>query len=151
MEHEPNSRKTSAIFHIAGLGASLAFGAMVATLFALRSVPDGFGFEINLATVLAFVAAASLAWFYWRLVERMATDRAPEQRRKKFLLFSAGLVLVGIVSFLYPLKFIPAEKRFDVFFGLALAVVCISGIGFVMWRVKKFLDADLKKSEEDHD
>jgi hypothetical protein len=62
-----------------------------------------------------------------------------------------GLILVGLVSFLYPLKFVPAEKRWDVFVGLSLAAACITGVGLVMWRVKRFLDADLKRSEEKQD
>jgi hypothetical protein len=75
--------------------------------------------------------------------------KAPQQRKKKFIVFSVGLGLVGLVSFLYPLKFVPAEKRFDVFVGLVLAFSCIGGIGVVMWKVKRFLDADLKKSEDE--
>src|SRR5512132_211206 len=107
------------LFRIAGIGASLAFGAMVATLFALKPVPDGLTFVLNVPTVIAFVVAALFAWMYWRMVERMALEKAPAQRRKKFVIFSVGLVLVGLVSFLYPMKFIPAEKRRDVFIGLA--------------------------------
>ena len=142
---------SSGLFRIAGLGASVAFGAMVASLFAVKATPEGLAFELNLATVLAFVAAGILAWFYWRMVARMASDKAPQQRRKKFIVFSLGLILVGLVSFLYPLKFVPAEKRWDVFVGLSLAAGCITAIGLVMWKVKKFLDADLKRSEEKQD
>jgi hypothetical protein len=148
MQPEP-STDSNALFRIAGVGASLAFGAMVASLFALKSVPDGFAFELNAKAVIAFLAAATFAGFYWRMIVRMASDRAPERRKKKFVAFSVGLVLVGLVSFLYPLKFIAREKRKDVFIGLALAAGCITGVGFVMMKVKRFLDADLKRSEED--
>ena len=58
-------------------------------------------------------------------------------------------MLVGVISFLYPLKFIPPEKRWDVFVGLSLAIACIGGVATVMWKVKKFLDADAKRAEED--
>ena len=139
----------STLFRIAGAGASVAFGAMVASLFALKPVPDGLSFELNVGAVISFLVAAAFAWMYWRMVARMAMEKAPAQRRKKFVLFSIGLLIVGVVSFLYPLKFIPSEKRKDVFIGLALAMGCIGGVGVVMWRVKRFLDADLKKSEEE--
>ena len=137
------------LLRIAGLGASLAFGAMVASLFAVRATPHGFAFELTIPAVLAFLAAGTFAWFYWRLVARMSLENPPHQRKRKFIVFSIGLMLVGIVSFLYPLKFIPREKRWDIFVGLTLAFGCIAGIGFVMWKVKRFLDADLKKSEEE--
>ena len=149
MSNNQDSGSTNALFRIAGAGASLAFGAMVGSIFALKPVTDGFSFELNVATVIAFLGAAALGWFYWRLVARMASEKAPQQRRRKFITISAGIIIVGIVSFLYPLKFIPAEKRQDVFVGLALATACLSGIGFVMWKVKRFLDADLKRSEDE--
>ena len=138
---------TSALFNIASYGAAVAFGVMVATLFALDRSPNGLVFRLNALAVIAFLVAAPFAWFYWRLIARMATERAPEQRRKKFIIFSAGLLLVGVMAFLYPLKFVPAEKRKDVFIGLALAFGCIGGVGFVMLKVRKFLEADLKSSE----
>jgi hypothetical protein len=150
MNDRKRPESTSGIFRIAGIGASLAFGAMVASLFALKSANGGLAFELNAGAVVSFVAAAALAWCYWRMVARMAAEKAPEQRKKKFIVFSIGLVLVGIVSFLYPLKFIPVEKRKDVFIGLILATCCIIGVGLVMWKVKRFLDADLKKSEEEN-
>ncbi len=142
-----NDESKNGLFRVAGIGASLAFGAMVASLFALNIAADGFSFELNAGAVIAFIVAALFGWFYWRMIARLAVDKAPELRRKKFIAFSAGLLLVGVVSFLYPLKFIPPEKRTDVFVGLALAALCILGVGVVMWRVKGFLDADLKKSE----
>jgi uncharacterized membrane-anchored protein len=138
---------TSALFNIASYGAALAFGVMVATLFALERTSHGLSFRLNAGAVISFLVAAPFAWFYWRLIARMATERAPEQQRKKFIVFSAGLLVVGVMAFLYPLKFVPAEKRFDVFVGLALAFMCIGGVGFVMLKVRKFLEADLKSSE----
>ena len=147
MPTQPTSG-SSTLFRIAGIGASLAFGAMVGTLFALKPVRDGFTFKVNAGVVIAFIAAAIFAWFYWRLVERMAAEKTPQRRQKKFVVFSVGLLLVGLVSFLYPLKFIAEEKRKDVFIGLALAVGCITGVSIVMMKVKRFLDADLKESEQ---
>ena len=150
MNDQKGPESTSGLFRIAGIGASLAFGAMVASLFALKRANGGLAFELNVGALVSFIAAAALGWFYWRMVARMAADKAPEQRKKKFIVFSIGLVLVGVLSFLYPLKFIPAEKRKDVFIGLMLATGCIIGVGLVMWKVKRFLDADLKKSEEEN-
>src|SRR5690242_20595909 len=139
---------TTALFNIASYGAALAFGVMVATLFALERTPNGLSFKLNAAAIISFLVAAPVTFFYWRLIARMATERAPEQRRKKFIVFSAGLLLIGVMAFLYPLKFVPAEKRKDVFIGLALAFGCIGGVGLVMLKVRRFLEADLKSSED---
>jgi len=152
MNNAQTTGSPKTLFRIAGAGASLAFGAMVGTLFALEPTPAGLLFVLNTSAVVAFIIAALFAWMYWRMVERMALEKAPALRKKKFIVFSLGLVLVGIVSFLYPMKFIAPEKRHDVFIGLALAVAVLTGVGVVMWRVRNFLEADLKRSEEDrHD
>src|SRR3954452_23378168 len=98
--NENKATNTNALFRIAGVGASLAFGAMVGSLFAVKAQPGGLTFELNTATIVAFFAAAIVGWFYWRMVTRMAAEKAPQQRRKKFIAFSVGLILVGIVSFL---------------------------------------------------
>jgi hypothetical protein len=145
----PPKSSSSALFHLAGAATALAFGVMVASLFIIQQGPNGLVFRLTTLAVIAFLVAAPAGWFYWRLIARMATERAPEQRRKKFIVFSAGLLLVGVFAFLYPLKFIPQEKRRDVFIGLALAFSCIGGVGVVMWKVRNFLEADLRKSEED--
>ena len=137
------------IFRIAGIGAALAFGTMVASLFALRSTAAGLVFELNALAVIAFVISAVVAWFYWRLIARMATDKSPEQRKKKFVVFSIALLIVGAFAFAYPLRFVPPEKRRDVFTGLALAVAVLTGVGFVMRQVIKFLAADQKHTEEE--
>ncbi len=139
---------TSGLFHIASYAAALAFGVMVATLFALERTPIGLTFKLNAAAVISFLVAAPVTFFYWRLIARMATQRAPEQQRKKFIVFSIGLLLIGVMAFLYPLKFVPEEKRKDVFVGLALAFGCIGGVGLVMLKVRRFLEADLKTSED---
>jgi len=149
MGNEAPARGSHTLFRIVGFCTAMAFGAMVGSLFAVRSMPDGLTFQLTAGAVIAFFGAGFVAWFYWRLVEKMASGQAPEQRRRRFILFSAGLLVVGIISFLYPLKFIPAEKRRDVFIGLVLAVGCIAGVGFVMWHVKKFLDADQRQAEEE--
>jgi hypothetical protein len=149
MADQPQDNSTRTLFRIAGLGTALAFGAMVGSLFAVRSMPNGLTFDITPAVIIAFFVAAVIAWFYWRMVARLAGSSAPELQRKRFVLFSIAMVVVGILSFLYPIKFIPPEKRRDVTIGLTLAIACITGVGVVMWRVRKFLEADQKRAEDD--
>ena len=148
MKKEAKPVSNSTLFRIAGFGASLAFGTMIATLFALKIQPTGVSFELNIWVVISFFMAATAGWLYWRMVARLAVGGAAKDQKRKFQIFSLGLILLGVVGFLFPLKFIPPEKRMDVFIGLSLALACILGVGLVMWRVKKFLDADLKRSED---
>jgi len=149
MGNEPDDNGTKVLFRIAGVGTALAFGVMVASLFAVRSTQSGLTFEITAPVVIAFLIAAIVAWFYWRMVVRLASSQEPNKQRKRFALFSVAMVVVGILTFLYPIKFIPPEKRGDVMIGLSLAIGCIAGVAFVMSRVRRFLEADQKQAEED--
>jgi hypothetical protein len=143
------SKKPDTLFRIVRVGTGLAFGAMVGSLFAVQPIPNGLTFRITTGAVVAFILSAAIAWSYWRMVERMAIGAAPAQKRRRFILFSVGLAIVGIVSFLYPLKFVPEAKRKDVAVGLSLAIGCITGVAFVMMKVKRFLDADEQQTERD--
>ena len=153
MNDAKDASHTRTLFRIVGLATGLAFGTMVGSLFAVRNSPGGLVFELNAASVIAFLAAGVLAWFYWRMVAKLATGAVPGMKPKfppRFAAFSAALALIGLAAFLYPLRFIPAEKRADIFIGLLLAVAVLSGVGFVMWKVRNFLEADAERTEREH-
>ena len=154
MENANQIRTNRALFRIVAGATALAFGTMVASLFAVKKTPGGLIFEFTVPALVAFFVAAAVAWFYWRMVERLALTAASGAKPKfppKFALFSGALLMIGFMSFLYPMKFIPAEKRQDVMIGLTLALACIAGVGFVMWHVRKFLESDQQRTERgDH-
>ena len=152
MDNATHMNPNRTLFRIVAASTAIAFGTMVASLFAVKNTPGGLVFELTIPAVVAFVVAAVVAWFYWRMVEKLAITASTGAKPKfppKFALFSGALLVIGFMSFLYPMKFIPAEKRSDVMIGLTLALACIAGVGFVMWHVRKFLESDQERTERE--
>lgn len=130
---EPEPKSTRDFLNIASLSTALAFGCVAATVESLRGDRSGFSFQISVGTFAAFVVGAVVAIIYWRLALRNSFAA----RSASFL-----LALAGIGAFLYPLRFVPSERLPEVAIGLGTATCAISIVVWLLWRVKRFLDAD---------
>jgi hypothetical protein len=125
---------------LAAASMGLALGIMLASLAALNRDASGYSFHIRSPVVaIAFAVGAVIGYAYWVLIGRSDTLRgAPKLVRGA----SALLVLVGIGGFLYPLRFLPPSKLPEVLEGLGGAVLALSLVGFLLWKIKKLLDRD---------
>ena len=131
-------------------------GLCGAALYALRSTSSGLTFMLTRGAVVAFVIAALLAWSYWHLVIRLAfsdSGRGPggtlsPRDRRKFVLFSALLIVLGVGGFLYPLRFVPNERLSDVVQGLVIAAACVAFIAAALWRLSRFLEKDAAHNDD---
>jgi len=124
----------------------LSFGALSSTLVSLQHDPAGFHFAFDSWTVISFLLAAFAAWGYWSLLVKFqpkagqsATIRRGNLARLMF--YAAPMLAVGFFGFLYPLKFVSSlEKKFEIAQGLGLAIMVLSCLGFLLWRVTRFID-----------
>ena len=125
---------TRDFYRVAVLGSALSFGILGATLESLHSSVAGFGFDLDWGTAIAFVVGFALTLLYWKLV----LQNARVNRRASWV-----LALVGIVLFLYPLRFIPKDRLPDMAEGLVLAAIALGGAGSLIYMVgKNLLDED---------
>lgn len=127
---DPLSRGFFKIVHGA---TALALGGMAAALQALRPSPDGFTFHVSVWTFVAFAAGLAAGLFYWRLAARS---------RLASRMGTALLLVAGVGGFLYPLRFVPADKMADISIGLSLAIGALSLVAYLLWRFKRFFEAD---------
>ena len=138
-------------------GSSVLFGCMTATLSALKSTGSGLGFEWSWRIIPAFFAGIVIAWLYWRLTRRLILNAEksgatndPHERlaSREFKVFSWLLGLGAVAAFLYPLRFVPRDKLGEIVQGLLLAFAVLGLVGAVIWRIKKFLDRDTARQEQ---
>lgn len=121
------------------IGTAIGVGCMAASLESLRASPSGFSFQITIRTFVAFVLAAALMIPFWRIAFEIVSGKQVRSRH----IWAALLILVlGIAAFLYPLRFVPANVRPDLFTGLILAIFALSVLAFILVRIVKFLNAD---------
>jgi peptidoglycan/LPS O-acetylase OafA/YrhL len=114
---------------------SLSIGAMAGFLASLKQVNPAIQIRFSVATVIAFVAGGILTALFLRVVLRA------EKRRRTLLVVAAAIVCV-LGYFLIGIKDTSHENRSDVTIGTVAAVIVLSGVAFVIWRVGKFFESD---------
>lgn len=150
MPTNPSDGDDRDFFRIASGASALAFGLLAAMVYSVTPVASGVSFHLDLGTGIAFVAGAVVAWLYWRLLRGLGSkDGQKPAKSRKFFICSIALLAGAFLLFCYPLKFVPPAKRGDVAFGLALAVLVLSVVGFLFWMAVKFLKADSDRTEND--
>ena len=143
---EPEARETKLFFRIMALSIAMSFGALSSSLVSLHHDSTGFHFAFGAWTVISFFLAAITAWGYWNLLLKFQPKdgRSTAIRRNnlaRLVLYAAPLLVVGFFGFLYPLKFVSsAEKKFEIAQGLGIALFALSSLGFLLWRVTRFID-----------
>src|SRR6267378_4068084 len=120
-------------------GLSLSFSVLLASLEALRATNSGFTFEVTWRTLVALVLAAAVVAPCFQIIVYSPNKRA---RRAALIV----VVLIGIGSFFYPLRFVPREKMGAIFTGLGLAVVALSTVGGFLLLVRRFFEEGSDKS-----
>ncbi|EEF58399.1 hypothetical protein [Pedosphaera parvula] len=143
---ETDSKTQQGLYKLVTYSTAVALGVMVASLEALRPTPSGFSFQISFRTLIAFVLGGAVAFPFWRFIFNGASW---SNKRLTFawICFLALLLALGVGAFLYPLRYVPREKLPDILIGLLAAVLALSAIGFLLWRVKRFLDRDSNREK----
>lgn len=128
------------------LSSAAGMGGVVASLTTLRQGSYGFEFHWTNLAIPAFVAGALISSLYWAMIFRYSA-RAGSTRGRRWIV-SASVTLLGlaVVAFLYPIRFIPDQKRGDVIVGLAAAVVVLGGIGFLIHTIVGWLEQDTREN-----
>ncbi len=129
----PETTLARGLYKIVLGSTALALGGMAAALQALRPSATGFGFRISVWTIVAFAVGWAAGLLYWKLEAKS---------RLAGRIGNALLLLAGLGGFLYPLRFVPADKKTDIGIGLGLAVCAVSMGAFLLWRMKRFFDKD---------
>jgi thiosulfate reductase cytochrome b subunit len=133
MMPQPAAALSRGFYKIVMGSTALALGCMAAAVEALRRNAAGFAFQVSVWTFVAFAVGLAAGLLYWKLAARSLLA---------VRLGTAFLVLAGVGGFLYPLRFVPADKMADIAAGLGLAVCAISMGAFLLWRMKRFFDKD---------
>jgi hypothetical protein len=130
---QPEAALSRGFFKIVLGSTTLALGCMAAAIEALRRDATGFSFQVSAWTFVAFAAGLVAGVLYWKMAARSLFG---------VRLGTALLVLSGIGGFLYPLRFVPADKMAEIGIGLGFAACALSIGAFMLWRMKLFFDAD---------
>jgi len=125
-------------------GTAVAFGFLAASLQALRPNPAGFTFQVSLLTFLAFAVGVGIVFVFWKIILNRSGGA-----RQKSLRFWAELLLLflGMGAFLYPLRFVPAEKLPEMLTGLITAACALSLMACLLVMMGRFLESDDRENQ----
>ena len=139
------------LFRVAAASTAIGFGSVAGSLYSLRQGASGMTFVFSAGSVVAFVIGAGAGGLYWRVLDRMivSADREGAGKRGKvsrLLLLNLAAGFLGLLAFLYPIRFVRPERMRDVLEGMGAAFLVLGLVGLALWRVIKFLNQD---SEEE--
>jgi hypothetical protein len=130
---QPEAALSRGLFKIVVGSTALGLGCLAAAMEALRRDTGGFTFQLSARTFVAFSLGLAAGLYYWKLAARSLLAAR---------VGTALLLLAGIGGFLYPLRFVPANKMAEIGIGLGFATSALSVGAFMLWRLKCFFDAD---------
>lgn len=137
-------KNTQDIIRIASFATAVGFGFGAASMQALEKTSSGLSFDFSAMTAVAFIIGAVIALGFWRLLARSLAADKPNTKALNAAV--AGLVVMAIAGFLYPLRFVAEEKYADLWIGLGLAVMALSLVGAVLWKLIRILNKDAERS-----
>jgi hypothetical protein len=128
-----------------------AIGLLFASMAALDRGPEGFEFHWSYWALPWFGAGVVVGWGYWVLALRLAgRGGTPEAARRTMARASTALLVVAVVSFLYPLRFSNPERRADIAVGLSIAAAALGFMGWLLRTVVRALQESSAADEAEH-
>ena len=148
----PGTSQTQRDFlRVARLGTAVAFGLTGGVLAAVESSGSGLVLEFNFWVIPAVLVGAAVAWAYWHFILTRVVDR-PGGNNKRFVRYTVVLGLLGLLCFLYPIRYVTRGSMSDVLQGVFMAFVVVGVVAYLIWVVARLLNAPPPPpSDEDAD
>ncbi len=130
---------------------TLSVGAMAGFFASIRSVNPEIVFRFDWFTLLALLAGGWMGHLFWRVIPRDVPG-SPRGPKRWLPLALWLLVQVGamVFTFGYGMKDLSSEKHREMLVGTGLAIVVLTFVAFLLWRVGKFFEDSHRNYMKDH-
>jgi hypothetical protein len=142
------------LIRVIKFSSAAGLGIMAAFLYSVKQVTPRLRYEFSFGTVISFLLGTILSWFFWRLVFDRPDGAAvnpPKFRKRGFIALSLLFAAATVTPFALSLKGVAKDKALEVVQGTAIAMLALGGIGFLLWQVARFLEADSKQNDASRD
>lgn len=150
MSQLETSRTQRDFLRIARLGTAVAFGITGGVLAAVRNSGSGLVLEFNGWVIPAVLLGAGVAWAYWHFILTRFVDRGSADK-KRFVLYTILLGVLGLLCFLYPIRYVTRGSMSEVLQGVLMAFMVVGAIGYLIWVVARLLNAPPPPPREEED
>ena len=137
------------LIRVIKFSSAVGLGAMAAILYSVKRVGSQLEYRLSWGTVLAFLFAVGLSWVFWRVVFGRSNDLNPglSRPRKRWLaLLSLVLTAATLFPFAYAFQVVTTDAAREMVQGTALAFLALTGLGFLFWRLTRFLEEDSRRN-----
>lgn len=134
------SKNERDFFLIIRVAFAIAFGITAGVLSALKRGGSSLELEFGFRVIPAFAVGAAIGWAYWQFISKRLRERQSLATSKRFWVYSILLLLGGLFSFFYPLRFVARGAVGEVLQGIVAALFLVGVIVFVLWRLAKLLN-----------
>jgi hypothetical protein len=123
--------------------AALSLAIAVGFLASIRQVNPVVKFRFSALTVIAALAAGIFTIGFFRvMLNRDNAVQNKSSQRRWFILFLLACIGALLGSLVIALKTVAPEKRIQFVIGLAIAICALSAVGFTVWKVVQFFEAN---------
>lgn len=122
--------------------STLSIAATAGFLASIKQVNPAVQFRFSIFSVVAFIAGGALTALFLRFILK-------GKKSKRGLLVVGVAIACVLGYFLIGIKDVSSENRRDVIIGTALAVAVLSFLGYVLWRISRFLESDQQRNRDD--
>jgi hypothetical protein len=123
---------------VAQVSSALGLGTMTALIYSLRSVNPQVVLEGSVGSLVAFAGGAALAWMFWESLLRPAGSNTG----RVTLSLAMAITLLTLGGFAFAMKDLKSTRFYEVVQGTLLAFALLSVLGFVLWKLIRFLEQD---------
>lgn len=142
-----------ALIRVIKFSSGIGLGTMASILYSVKRVGSQLEYRLSWGTPLAFLFAVALSWVFWRVVFGRSNDLNPglSRARKRWLAFlSLILTAATLFPFAYAFQTVTSDAAREMVQGTALAFLAVSGLGFLLWRLARFLEEDTRRNAGPH-
>ncbi len=130
---------------------TLSLGAMAGFFASIRSVNPELVFRFDWFTLAALLAGGWMGHLFWRVIPRnVPGSRRGPKRWVPLVLWLVVQVGAMVFTFGYGLKDLSGEKHREMLIGTGLALVVLTFVAFLLWRVGRFFEDSHRRYLEDH-
>ncbi len=126
-------------------------GTLAGFFASVRSVNPEISFRFDWFTLLALGAGGWMGRMFWRVIPRDVPGKARGRKRWLPLVLWLAVQLGAMVfTFGYGLKDLSGPKHREMLIGTGLAIVALTFVAFLPWRVGKFFEDEHRHFLEQH-
>lgn len=115
--------------------STFSIGVLAGFLASIKQVNPAVHFQFSVLSVVAFLLGGALTFLFLRSVLGKNT-------RHRALLVAIAAVAAVLGYFAFGIRHVSSDNRRDVTIGTAIALVVLSFVGWLIWRVAKFFESD---------